>query len=368
MDPFFPGPSGKPFRGASLFSAFPSSPLFAPILRAIALTVSAAFLATPASSHASCLTCAPAGNALLVALSGGIGSGPLSAAASAGDAAPNSPDSASWSPESGEARTAPDVGGRAGGARKARDYYMTQVRHRIQLGLVYPDRARDAGLEGTATVRFIVSRNGRLVSCDVMKSSGHGVLDDAAIAVLRRLEPFPPFPPDVRDSYMMLTEPIEFRARTPRAEPPAPVAAPTQPAPAAAPTQPAPAAPPTQPAPAALPAAPNAVAEADDSAVINAFRKQVANRLRQNIVFPPAARESRSQGVVSVSFTIGRNGELVSLPRVVKTSRHPVLDEAALKAVRESAPFPAIPPEIQVKAITFTVPMSFTLNNRAGGS
>ncbi len=44
----------------------------------------------------------------------------------------------------------------------------------------YPAEALRNGWEGTSAVRFTIDRRGRVVRCHVVKSSGHGILDEAA--------------------------------------------------------------------------------------------------------------------------------------------------------------------------------------------
>jgi protein TonB len=72
----------------------------------------------------------------------------------------------------------------------------------------YPVAAR--GAAGTVLVRFALNRAGEVVSTEVTKSSGNGVLDREALDILRRASPFPPFPtakPGAQDSYIA---PVNF--------------------------------------------------------------------------------------------------------------------------------------------------------------
>jgi len=50
----------------------------------------------------------------------------------------------------------------------------------------YPDFAADQGLEGTVVLRVKVLPNGKPGEVKVKKSSGHGILDDAAVAAAKR--------------------------------------------------------------------------------------------------------------------------------------------------------------------------------------
>jgi protein TonB len=67
----------------------------------------------------------------------------------------------------------------------------------------YPVAAR--GASGTVLVRFALNRAGEVISSDVSKSSGNGVFDREALDILRRANPFPPFPaakPGAQQSYI----------------------------------------------------------------------------------------------------------------------------------------------------------------------
>jgi protein TonB len=62
--------------------------------------------------------------------------------------------------------------------------------------LNYPDEARREQLHGQLVLTVGLGRNGRIKSVDVIQSSGHKVLDDAAIRIVHLAEPFPALPED----------------------------------------------------------------------------------------------------------------------------------------------------------------------------
>lgn len=80
-------------------------------------------------------------------------------------------------------------------------------------------------------------------------------------------------------------------------------------------------------------------------------------RIERRKSYPRSA--GGAQGVVTVRLTVARGGALSSLA-LVKSSGNPVLDEAALKAVRAAGKFPAAPQSLPGDGFTFTLPMSFT--------
>lgn len=62
--------------------------------------------------------------------------------------------------------------------------------------LNYPDEARRQQMHGQLVLTVGLTRDGRVKSVDVIQSSGHKVLDDAAIRIVHLAEPFPALPED----------------------------------------------------------------------------------------------------------------------------------------------------------------------------
>lgn len=60
--------------------------------------------------------------------------------------------------------------------------------------LNFPDQARRDELYGQLVLTIGLGRNGEVTSVDVIKSSGHLILDDAAQMILALAAPFPPIP------------------------------------------------------------------------------------------------------------------------------------------------------------------------------
>jgi len=64
------------------------------------------------------------------------------------------------------------------------------------------------------------------------------------------------------------------------------------------------------------------------------------------------------QGVVSLAFTIDRQGEVVS-SKIVKSSGSAVLDAEALDLIKRAAPLPLPPADIADSDLSFVVPIRF---------
>lgn len=76
----------------------------------------------------------------------------------------------------------------------------------------FPAAARARREQGIAHVRFLMNREGHVLSIEILRSSGSAALDRAALDTLRRAQPLPAIPPE-RPSPLELTVPVEFFVR-----------------------------------------------------------------------------------------------------------------------------------------------------------
>ena len=75
----------------------------------------------------------------------------------------------------------------------ARASYGAIVMAKINAAKFYPTAARSSGVTGIVGVQFTINALGQMVSAHVIHSSGHDILDQAALDILRSLElPAPP--------------------------------------------------------------------------------------------------------------------------------------------------------------------------------
>ena len=68
---------------------------------------------------------------------------------------------------------------------------LLAIRERIQAAVVYPPLARLRRLEGVAHVRFAIAADGRPRELALAGSSGHGILDRAALDAVEAAAPLP---------------------------------------------------------------------------------------------------------------------------------------------------------------------------------
>ena len=95
------------------------------------------------------------------------------------------------------------IGGGKRGGQKSTDgppnKLLSKIWRRINENRYYPTAAKINGIEGVPRVRFSMNIDGSIKSISIIKSCGYKILDDAALKIIRRSEPFPfyPFPIDL---------------------------------------------------------------------------------------------------------------------------------------------------------------------------
>ncbi len=89
------------------------------------------------------------------------------------------------------------------------------IRQQLARFQSYPANARRRGTEGSATVRFVISRRGELVDSELLESSGSRHLDQAAMKLVSDAAPYPPLPGVIGASRLEVKIPIEYRLKPP---------------------------------------------------------------------------------------------------------------------------------------------------------
>ena len=74
----------------------------------------------------------------------------------------------------------------------------------------YPQSAIEAGWVGTTEVLVTLAADGIAPQVKVLRSSGHGALDDAAVDMLRRAVPLTPLPDALRGRSFAVNLPVKF--------------------------------------------------------------------------------------------------------------------------------------------------------------
>lgn len=72
--------------------------------------------------------------------------------------------------------------------------YLQRLKERIEHIWIYPPDAAAKGIYGDLVIEFTIKKNGSLGAVELLRTSGHKNLDDAAMKALREAEPFWPLP------------------------------------------------------------------------------------------------------------------------------------------------------------------------------
>jgi protein TonB len=84
--------------------------------------------------------------------------------------------------------------------------YLEAWRRKVESvgNLNYPAEARERKLYGDLILHVALRPNGSVQQVRVVRSSGHDILDDAAINIVNLAAPFSPFPPSIKDEVDIL--------------------------------------------------------------------------------------------------------------------------------------------------------------------
>jgi len=84
--------------------------------------------------------------------------------------------------------------------------YLESWRRKVEKigNLNYPDEAKRRKLYGNLLMHVAVRADGTIEKISVRRSSGHRLLDDAAVRIVRMAAPFAPFPPEIREEVDVL--------------------------------------------------------------------------------------------------------------------------------------------------------------------
>jgi protein TonB len=101
----------------------------------------------------------------------------------------------------------------AGATAAAIASYNQLVAAHLQRFKQYPPASKAAGQQGTARLSFSLGRSGQVLASRLAGSSGHAALDGETLAMVRRAQPFPTFPPDMKQASMGFNVPVAFSIR-----------------------------------------------------------------------------------------------------------------------------------------------------------
>ena len=90
--------------------------------------------------------------------------------------------------------------------------YKSVISKLIAKNRVYPQKAQLNSIEGDVKAKFKIDKQGNLLDVTISQSSGHQILDDAAISAIKKTAPFPKPPAELVGNHagMSLTVPFDF--------------------------------------------------------------------------------------------------------------------------------------------------------------
>ena len=109
-----------------------------------------------------------------------------------------------------------------------------------------------------------------------------------------------------------------------------------------------------------MPDIPDNLIDTSDQVTSNDYFEMVRLRIESYKRYPGAAKTRQIEGQVTVRFVIEPDGS-ISSSKVVGSSRHMALDQAALRAVKEASPFPRPPMNLFKGPIPLEITIIFEL-------
>ena len=91
---------------------------------------------------------------------------------------------------------------------------MARVRQQIYAKWVYPREAQDRELRGRLVIEFQIGKDGRLLSLDLVTSSGEYILDTSALNAVKHAERYPPLPDAMQRDVLPIVAIFSYRIRT----------------------------------------------------------------------------------------------------------------------------------------------------------
>jgi len=88
--------------------------------------------------------------------------------------------------------------------------YQDMVKQRIENKRRYPAWAKRQGIEGIVHINFTVLSNGLSKDIKIARTSGFKILDEEATRNVKRANPFPPIPENIKESSIKMNVAIVY--------------------------------------------------------------------------------------------------------------------------------------------------------------
>ena len=97
-----------------------------------------------------------------------------------------------------------------GGIQSSRTSYAAMVIARLNRFKRYPSQARQDKTEGEVVLALVLEPSGKVQLAQIQRSSGTELLDEAALMMVHRAQPFPAFPKELSQDSLRFNIPVTF--------------------------------------------------------------------------------------------------------------------------------------------------------------
>ncbi len=157
----------------------------------------------------------------------------------------------------------------------------------VYTNIIYPEQARDADVQGTVVVRFVVSADGSITKPEVLRSIGGGC-DEEVLRIVGEMPNWIPGKNDGKAVAVQYNLPVKFKLADEETESKASES--------------------DTDAADEMPRFPGCEDNTDASERNNCAQSEMLNFIYTNIKYPEEAREANVQGVVVSKFTVAADG------------------------------------------------------------
>jgi periplasmic protein TonB len=112
--------------------------------------------------------------------------------------------------------------------------------------------------------------------------------------------------------------------------------------------------------PPAPPPQPARVKGGSQNTVAPTWETNLIKHLQQYKRYPGGAESRGEEGIVTLNFSVDRNGHVLA-HQIVRSSGYPELDAEVLSMIERAQPLPPFPPSMQQEKLDLTVPIRFSL-------